>query len=234
MWQWGCNLLSPAASQQHSCLCSSNCKDLNLLWLQEQKGGELKIPPTATQQKLQQDSFTWHKQPAETLLLLWIQFLLSLTLLPPLLTLTLSSSCSSCSSSSSLLPCAFDPTGTWSLYIPVIPAAANNRPSVIYWCSSQLRSVQSAAGRRRAHTLGYMEASRGTNLCWIERRILVHINANCVVWDETLIWWVAFNVFVCVCVFFSLPLCGSGRTAFGTDLSHGAVLTMWVSEFTCF
>lgn len=71
-----------------------------------------------------------------------------------------------------------------------------------------------------ARTHGYMETNSG-NLCWIERRILVHINANWVVWDETLIWWVAFNVFLCV--FFS-PLCGSGRIAFGTDLSHGAVL----------
>lgn len=82
--------------------------------------------------------------------------------------------------SSSLHPpacSAFDPTGTWSLYIPLIPAAANNQPSVIYWRSSSgplspspgvgARNVRGAKEKNKAALRDELSAS-GTLTLWIE------------------------------------------------------------------
>lgn len=74
-------------------------------------------------------------------------------------------------------PCsAFDPTGTWSLYIPLIPAAANNQPSVIYWRSSSgplspspgvgARNVRGAKENKAA--LRDELSASGTLILWIE------------------------------------------------------------------
>lgn len=80
------------------------------------------------------------------------------------------------STSSSPLCSAFDPTGTWSLYIPLIPAAANNQPSVIYWRSSSgplspspgvgARNVRGAKENKAA--LRDELSASGTLILWIE------------------------------------------------------------------